>query len=132
MHEGLSKAPRSPTLVGRSAELVALEAERDSASAGKFRDVLLLGDAGVGKARLARELLDRHAGGALSLSARGHALGGTTSFGLWAEAFESHLRGLDLGEVADLCGGFVDDLGALLRSAAAVRGVAPAGEPPRA
>ena len=31
-----------------------------------------------------------------------------------------------------MCGGFVDDLSGLLRSAAAVRGSAPAGEPPRA
>jgi len=119
-------------LVGRSPELAALEAGLDRASAGEFRIVLLLADAGMGKTRLARELLDRRAGDALGLSARGHALGGTTSFGLWAEAFESHLRGLDPGEVTELCGGFVDDLGGLLRSAAAVRGVAATAEPPRA
>ncbi|MGH9001552.1 MAG: AAA family ATPase, partial [Acidimicrobiia bacterium] len=105
---------RGPTLVGRSAELAELEAGLDRASAGEFRMVLLLADAGMGKTRLARELLDRRAGGALGLSARGHALGGTTSFGLWAEAIEGHLRGLDPGEVADLCGGLVDDLGGLL------------------
>ena len=126
------KVPRRPNLVGRSAELAALEAELDRASTGEFRIVLLLADAGMGKTRLARELLAKSAGGALGLSARGHTLGGTTSFGLWAEAFEGHLRGLDSSEVAGLCGGFVDDLGALLRSAAAVPGVAPTGEPPRA
>ena len=52
------------------------------------------------------------------------------SFGMWAEAFESHLRRLPPDEVRSLCGGFVEDLGALLRSAAAIAGGV-AGEPPR-
>ena len=52
------------------------------------------------------------------------------SFGMWAEAFESHLRRLPPDEVRSLCGGFVGDLGALLRSAAAIAG-GTTGEPPR-
>ena len=109
-----------------------LEAERALAVQGEFRVVLLLGDPGVGKTRLAGEVLARHGAGGLGLAARAHPLGGTTSFGLWAEAFEGHLRGVDPNEVSRLCGGFVDDLGGLLRSAAAVRGATPAAEPPRA
>src|SRR6266536_3038226 len=34
-------------------------------------------------------------------------------------------------ELSELCGGFLDDLAAVIRSAAAVRGSAPVAEPPR-
>jgi class 3 adenylate cyclase/DNA-binding CsgD family transcriptional regulator len=125
------RAPRGPRLVGRDRELAVIEAELARASEGEFRCVLLLGDPGVGKTRLASEILARHGEEAVALSARAHPLGGTTSFGLWAEAFEGHLRGLDPGAVSALCGGLLDDLAALLRSAAAVRGSPPQGEPPR-
>ncbi len=126
------RVPRSPAIVGRERELEVLEAEFALAVQGEFRVVLLLGDPGVGKTRLAGEVLARHGAGGLGLAARAHPLGGTTSFGLWAEAFEGHLRGVDPSEVSRLCGGFVDDLGGLLHSAAAVRGATPAAEPPRA
>lgn len=125
-------APRGPALVGRDRELAVLEAELARAAAGEFRVVMVVADPGVGKTRLAGELLARHQAEVIGLAARAHPLGETTSFGLWAEALEGYLRGLERGEVADVCGGFVDDLSALLRSAAAVRGSAPAGEPPRA
>src|SRR5207253_1425903 len=53
------------------------------------------------------------------------------SFGVWAEAFEEHLRQLPPEEVAALCGGFLDDLAGLLRSVAGVRRAIPDREPPR-
>jgi class 3 adenylate cyclase len=124
--------PRGPALVGREREMAVLEAELERAVEGEFRIVLVLGEPGVGKTRLGSEVLARHGGDVLSLSARGHPLGETTSFGLWAEAFEGHLRAQDPSEVADLCGGFLDDLSGLLRSAAAARGAAPSSEPSRA
>jgi len=40
-------------------------------------------------------------------------------------------EGLPRAEVVELCGGFLDDLGALSRAVAAARGRAPAREPPR-
>jgi DNA-binding CsgD family transcriptional regulator len=98
---------------------------------GEFRCVLLLGDAGVGKTRLASEFLARRRGQAITLSARAYSFGETVSFGVWSEALEGHLRHLGSEEVSELCGGFVDDLAAVIRSAAAVRGFAPSGEPPR-
>jgi hypothetical protein len=67
----------------------------------------------------------------LTLSARAYPLGGTASFGLWAEALEGHLRTLSPEEVVSICGGFLDDLASLLRSIAAVRGSVPGGEPSR-
>src|SRR4051812_17954388 len=94
---------RGPVLVGRGREWGVLGAEFARAVRGEFRVVLLLGDPGVGKTRLAGEVLARHGAGGLGLAARAHPLGGTTSFGLWAEAFEGHLRGVDPTEVSRLC-----------------------------
>jgi tetratricopeptide (TPR) repeat protein len=123
---------RGPRMVNRRTELATLETELDRAAGGQFRCVLVLADPGVGKTRLAGELLARHRGRVLGLTARAYPLGETTSFGLWAEALERHLRGLPPETVSQLCGGFLDDLASLLRSVAAVRGSAPEREPPRA
>src|SRR5688572_9517519 len=106
--------------VGRRCELETLQAELARAATGEFRTVLLSGDPGVGKTRLASELLSASPSDVTGLRARAHALGTTMSFGMWAEAFESHLRILPPDHVRYLCGGFVGDLGALLRSAAAI------------
>jgi DNA-binding CsgD family transcriptional regulator len=111
-------------LVGRGAELAELRRELQHASAGEFRIVLLLADPGIGKTRLAREFLARSHAGVVGLSARAHPLGETASFGVWSEALESHLRGLPPDEITKVCGGFLDDLAALLHSVAAVRGSA--------
>jgi DNA-binding CsgD family transcriptional regulator len=121
---------RAATLVGRDAELALLVTELDLARAGELRCVALLGEPGIGKTRLARELAGR--GGVVDLSARAYPSGASTPFGLWSEAFERHLRGLDPQRVSELCSGFLDDLAVLLRSVAAVRGGAPEGEQPRA
>jgi class 3 adenylate cyclase/DNA-binding CsgD family transcriptional regulator len=121
---------RGPRLVGRDEELVLLETELARAADGEFRCLLLLGDPGVGKTRLAAELLAHPGGEVLVLSARAYPFGQTASFGLWSEAFERHLRHLSVHDVVELCGGFLDDLAGLLRSVAAARGAAPEGEAP--
>jgi DNA-binding CsgD family transcriptional regulator len=122
--------PRVTSLVGRAPELALLQAELDRARCGELRCVVLLGEPGVGKTRLARELTEQD--GVVSLSARAYRSGVTTPFGLWSEAFERHLRGLDQRRVSELCSGFLDDLAVLLRSVAAVRGGEPDREQPRA
>ena len=109
-------------LVGRGTELGELRRELQRARAAEFRIVLLLSDAGIGKTRLAREFLARSRAGVVGLAARAHPLGEMTSFGVWSEALESHLRGLPPNEITELCGGFLDDLAALLHSVAAVHG----------
>jgi class 3 adenylate cyclase/DNA-binding CsgD family transcriptional regulator len=124
-------APRGPPLVGRDEQLAFLEEELKRAAAGEFRCVLVLGEPGVGKTRLAGELVARHGGSATGLAARAHPLGATTAFGVWAEALERHLRSLPAEDVERLCAGFLDDLARLLRSVAAVRGRGPEHEPPR-
>src|SRR5205814_2564748 len=71
--------PRGPRLVGRDRELAALDADLARAGAGEFRCALLVGDGGVGKTRLAGELVARHAAAVISLSARAYPLGATTA-----------------------------------------------------
>ena len=123
--------PMSQSTIGRDDELDTLRAEFARCATGRFRTVVLNGDPGMGKTRLAHDLLSSIPGRVIGLRARGHALGTMMPFGLWAEAFESHLRRLPAERVRWLCGGFVDDLAPLLRSAAAI---APGvnGEPARA
>src|SRR5581483_5536697 len=87
--------PRRPTaaeLVGRRAQLAQIEAAVAKAAAGEFRWLLVVGDAGVGKSRLAAATLAQP--GVLGLTARAYPLGATDSFGVWLEALEGHLRGL--------------------------------------
>jgi DNA-binding NarL/FixJ family response regulator len=122
---------RDRRLVGRAAELADLERERRLVAAGEFRVVLLLADPGIGKTQLAREFLARNRRRTIGLSARAFPLGASASFGVWSEAFEHYFRGLRPDEVTRLCGGYLDDLAALLHSVAVLRGSAPDREPPR-
>jgi transcriptional regulator with AAA-type ATPase domain len=69
----------SPELVGRRQELAALEDDLSRAAAGEFRVVLLFGEAGVGKSRLARELLARH-GEVTGLVAQAYPLAASAAF----------------------------------------------------
>src|SRR5919109_188914 len=117
-------------LVGRGGEVAELEDELRRAASGELRCVLLLADPGVGKTRLASELLNRNRRKVIGLGARAYPLGGTASFGLWVEAFERHLASLQPAEVRSLCGGVLDDLASVLRSVTAVRGKAPEHETP--
>jgi class 3 adenylate cyclase/DNA-binding CsgD family transcriptional regulator len=120
-----------PTLVGRDAEMALLEDDLARAAAGELRCVLLVGDSGVGKTRLASDLLARHGDDVTALFARGHPLGDTTAFGLWIEALEPLLQTASAAEVTEACGGFLDDLAGLFHRVAAVRGTAPDREAPR-
>ena len=99
------------------------------AAAGELRIALLVGEAGVGKSRLARELLAR-TDASVGLFARAHALAATAPLGLWTEAIDPFLQSRSDAEVVELCGGVLDDLASLFFSVAAVRGSVPEREPP--
>jgi len=85
----------SPTLVGRDDELSQLHSALSAAQGGTAQVVLVGGDAGVGKTRLVRELLDRAmADGHLVLTGGCVDLGeGTLPFGPVIEALR-RLHGL--------------------------------------
>src|SRR2546429_9445900 len=91
-------------LVGRGGELAQLEAELRRAIAGELRCVLLLADPGVGKTRLAAELLNRHQRTVIGLSARAYPPRATASFGLWMEGFQRHLSRLSPARIRRPCG----------------------------
>ena len=109
-------------LVGRGAESSELDEQFRRSLRGEFRCVLVDGEPGVGKTRLASAFLTRHRARAVTLRARGHPSGAAASFGMWAEVFDSHLRARSRDEVTRLCGGLVEDLAGVLRTAATVRG----------
>lgn len=123
--------PWKTRLVGRASEIAELEGERRRAAGGQFCCVLLAGDPGFGKTRLAMEALQRAPRSTIRMSARAYSLGEAAAFGVWAEALESHLGSLSAADVSRLCGGWLDDLASLLRSVACLRGSAPQREPPR-
>ena len=106
-----------------------LEDELTEAEEGNFRLVLLLGEAGVGKSRLGRELLVRHPE-VTGLVAQAYPLAASAAFGLWTEALDPFLQSLPDDEVVDLCGGLLDDLASLFHRVALVRGSVPDRDPP--
>ena len=73
-------------LVGRDAELRVLQEAWDAASAGTGAVVVLTGEGGIGKSRLAGELGNHvAAGGGRVATCAALDLGGAAPFGLWAE-----------------------------------------------
>jgi DNA-binding CsgD family transcriptional regulator len=116
-------------LVGRREELATLEDDLSRAVAGEFRVALLLGEPGVGKSRLGRELLARHRE-ATGLVAQAYPLAASAAFGLWTEAVDPFLQSLPDEEVVELCGGLLDDLASLFHRVALVRGSVPERDPP--
>jgi DNA-binding CsgD family transcriptional regulator len=118
-------------LVGRAAQIRALRTAQEAADQGNFRCVLLSGEPGVGKSRLAAETLSQSRKGSIGLLARAYPMGETSPMGVWAEAFESHLRSLEPDEISKLCGGFLDDLSTLCRSVAILRSNPLERDPPR-
>jgi DNA-binding CsgD family transcriptional regulator len=122
---------RGVPFVGRETQLGWLAAEMDEAAGHRLRVALLLGDAGVGKTRLASEFVARQEDRVLARSARAYPLGATASLGLWVEALERRLRTFSQEELLELCAGHVEDLAALLPSVSAAARIDSYGERPR-
>jgi predicted ATPase len=114
-------------LVGRDAEESALALGLRMAKRGAFRCIVIDGEPGVGKTRLATDLLERSRSRVITLRARGHLSG---SASVWAELLDGHLRHRADDDVVRLCGGYVADLSGVLRAAARLHGSWRMGVPP--
>ncbi|MGB6165180.1 MAG: LuxR C-terminal-related transcriptional regulator [Pseudonocardiaceae bacterium] len=102
---------------GRVRELGALHAERQRSALGELRVTVVLGDAGLGKTRLAAELLPRDNELAVGLIARSSPLGGMPLFGPWADALGLHAGALVADGICRVCGSGLGGLPALVRRA---------------
>ena len=120
--------PRRPSLVGRDAELAALDEQVALVRRGAFRVVLVTGEPGIGKSRLASELAERQHDSTVVVGSRAFELGMTYSLALWVEAFERLLGSAPAAEVRRLCGSSVRDLALVLGSARRALGSGP-GQP---
>src|SRR5689334_6482953 len=125
-----SGIPLRPPLIGRDAEIAALDEQLALARMGAFRVVLVTGEPGIGKSRLVNELAEQHRDSAVVVGARAFELGMTYSLALWIEAFERLLGPAPADEVRRLCGSSVRDLALMLRSARRALGSAPVGPEP--
>src|SRR5215471_13804154 len=117
--------PRRPPLVGRDAELAALDEQVALVCTGAFRVVLVTGEPGIGKSRLVSELAERQRDSAVVVGSRAFEWGMTYSLALWVEAFERLLSSAPTDEVRRLCGSSVRDLALVLRSARRALGRSP-------
>ncbi|MDQ3151970.1 MAG: AAA family ATPase, partial [Actinomycetota bacterium] len=103
--------------MGHAREFRALHAERQRSAQGELRVALVLGDAGLGKTRLAAELLPCENEPAVGLVPHGSPFQAVPLFDHWAEALGRHVGGLDADEIRRACGSGLGDLPTLLRSA---------------
>jgi DNA-binding CsgD family transcriptional regulator len=92
-----------PVVVGRQAELEALDGALAAALRGAGRLVFVTGEPGIGKSRLARELASRaRALGAMVITGRAVPSGSSTPYRPLTEALLQALRDRPLGDDADL------------------------------
>jgi DNA-binding SARP family transcriptional activator len=83
--------------VGRSHELSLLLAGLGDALSGRGRLVLLIGEPGIGKSRLAEELVHQsRARGATVLSGRSWEAGGAPAYWPWVQVLRAYVRDCDL------------------------------------
>jgi DNA-binding CsgD family transcriptional regulator len=92
-----------PIVVGRADELAELEAALDAAVGGEGRTICLTGEAGIGKSRLAREIVAAaRSRGTLAAVGRGVPNGTTTPYRPLTEALLQCVRGRELPSDPDL------------------------------
>ena len=95
--ETTESAPEAPRgLVGRGSELAELMVGLDGAFAGRGRLFLLQGEPGIGKSRLAEELMSRaQARGARVLVGRCWEAGGAPAYWPWTQSLRVYVRDAD-------------------------------------
>ncbi len=101
--------------VGRDAELSLLDGALDDAVAGRGRLVLLAGEAGIGKSRLADELASRaKALGVRVLWGRCWEAGGAPAYWPWVQALRTYVRESDADALRQRLGHGAPDVAHLL------------------
>ncbi len=113
--------PQPPTVqarglfVGRSHELSELERALDGAVTDRGRVVLLAGEPGIGKSRLAEELMTEARGrGARVLVGRCWEAGGAPAYWPWVQSLRAHVRETEPDELRAQLGEGAADLAQLL------------------
>jgi eukaryotic-like serine/threonine-protein kinase len=103
------------TFVARESELATLEAGLEDALAGRGRLFLLVGEAGIGKSRLADEFAARaKERGALILWGRCWEAGGAPAYWPWVQSLRTYLRARDSDVLRAQIGAGAPDLAQLL------------------
>jgi DNA-binding SARP family transcriptional activator/tetratricopeptide (TPR) repeat protein len=101
--------------VGRARELAALVGALDDALAGRGRLVLLAGEPGIGKSRLADELIrDAEARGARVLIGRCWEAGGAPAYWPWVQSLRSYIQETELEPLRTQLGAGASDVAQLL------------------
>src|SRR5215467_5874361 len=93
--------------IGRQAEMGALQAALEDALAGRGRLVLLVGEPGIGKTRIAREFASHtELRGAQVLWGRCHEHEGAPPYWPWIQLIRTYVRVQDAAQIsADMGGG---------------------------
>ncbi|MEA2578854.1 MAG: hypothetical protein QOD78_2442 [Chloroflexota bacterium] len=112
----MANAVASAGLIGRAAELDALENALVRVADGSPEIVILAGEAGIGKTRLITEFIERaKAGGTLVLQGACLDLAdGGMPYGPLTEALRGYLRNLSPKQVGEILGPVREDIGRLL------------------
>src|SRR3954468_6501635 len=106
-------ATSNGTLLGRRAELAAVDAALEALAARRGAVLAFSGEGGIGKTRLVDELQARgDAAGARVLSGRAAELERELPFGVWEDALAEHAAFLGVDRLARLGGGQVSEVGA--------------------
>jgi tetratricopeptide (TPR) repeat protein len=117
--------------VGREDELAELLAGLEDAIAGRGRLFLVAGEPGIGKSRLADELVRRGRGrGVRVLVGRCWEAGGAPTYWPWMQALRAHVRDQAADELRDELGSGAGELAQILPELRELVGAAPSPAPP--
>src|SRR5262245_43006331 len=102
-HQGVHLFGDNPrvSLVGRTSERAALDAALSRLRDGAAEVVTIGGEPGIGKSRLLAELASRASeAGCVVVGAAASEFEDDLPYGIWADAIDPHLRGLDSRRLA--------------------------------
>ncbi|MBA3268082.1 MAG: DUF2791 family P-loop domain-containing protein [Acidimicrobiia bacterium] len=118
------------SLVGREPELAALARALDAARAGQATVVLMSGEPGIGKTRLAEELAQRAEDSGFAV-AWGHCFDdiGAPPFWPWVQIVRTLLVGMSADRVADVLGDGINDIAQIVPDVKAAVGAVGVGAP---